>query len=283
MLVTGDGLVGGTIDRLEIGGQPSLRDIDLAPRRIAWRGTQRVAVLAPMRGGVPARGADGNALEQIEISWSRAEGTVGLVVLDDFLLVRNAIAGLVRDSLDGKFDGFAGAAFRRARLMPALLTGLGVATDAWCCLNVTSLPPPATAARLTTAAAAHVGFDRYCGQCHLSAERAPPNFLAGDADAVEAKLKHCAPRIFVRLSMWRRESTARAKTPMPPEVALHRFGLATSAWRDGEALADLIQSVSDRLRSETGSAPEVDALLRGGYEGLRACLPGEVSAGLPQR
>ena len=83
--------------------------------------------------------------------------------------------------------------------------------------------------------------------------------------------------------MWRRESTARAKTPMPPEVALHRFGLATGAWRDGEALADLIQSVSDRLRSETGSAPEVDALLRGGYERLRACLPREVSAGLPQR
>ena len=76
---------------------------------------------------------------------------------------------------------------------------------------------------------------------------------------------------------------ARAKTPMPPEVALHRFQLSASAWRDGDALADLIKSVSDRLRAETGSAPEIDALLRGGYESLRACLPDEVSAGLPQR
>jgi hypothetical protein len=70
---------------------------------------------------------------------------------------------------------------------------------------------------------------------------------------------------------------------MPPEVALHRFELTTSAWRDGEALADLMKSVTDRLRAETGSAPEVDALLRGGYESLRACLPDELSAGLPQR
>ena len=93
MLLTGDALVGGTIDRLEIGGQPSLRDIDLTARHIGARGAQRVAVLAPMRGGVHARGADGNALEQIEISWGRAEGTVSLIVLDDFAPARNAIAG----------------------------------------------------------------------------------------------------------------------------------------------------------------------------------------------
>ncbi len=283
LLMAGDALAGGTIDRLEFSGEPSLRDIDLTGRHVAGGGPRRVAVLVPMRGGMRVRGADGNALERIEISWGAADGTMSLIVLDDFAPARSVIAGLVRDNVDGKFDGFAGTAFRRARLMPALLAGLGVATDAWCCLDVTSLPPPATAARMNTAAAPHVGFDRYCGQCHLSAERAPPNFLAGDADAVETKLRHCAPRIFVRLSMWRSESRSRAKTPMPPEVALHRFQLTENAWRDGDALADLIKSVSDRLRAETGRAPDIDALLRGGYERLRACLPDVGSAGLPQR
>jgi hypothetical protein len=284
LMLTGDALLGGAIDRLEIDGGPSLRDIDLTARRVASRGAQRVAVLAPTRGGMHARGADGNALEQIELHWGRDEGTASLQLLDDFAPARNAIAALVRDNLDGKFDGFAGAAFRRARLMPALFSGLGAAAGAWCCLDVSSLPPgqastvsghdaPAVATSRTTAAAAHAGFHRYCGQCHLSVERAPPNFLAGDADAVEAKLKHCAPRIFVRLSMWRSEPSARAKTPMPPEVALHRFELSTSAWRDGETLADLMKSVNERLRVETGSVPELDGLMRQGYENLRACLP----------
>ena len=294
LLLTGDAVVGGAIDRLEMDGQPSLRDIDLIVRRVAARGAQRVAVLAPTRGGLHARAADGNALEQIEIDWGRAEGTASLVLQGDFAPARKAIAALARDNLDGKFDGFAGAAFRRARLMPALFSGLGGPADAWCCLEVSGLPPaqaapvggraaPAIAAPRTAAAAAHAGFHRYCGQCHLGAERTPPNFLAGDADAVEAKLKQCAPRIFVRLGMWRSEQNARAKTPMPPEVALPRYELSTRAWRDGEALAGLMQSVNERLRAETGTAPELDALLRQGYENLRACLPEEAQAGLPQR
>ena len=294
LLLTGGAPVGGTIDRLEIDGAPSLRDLDLIVRRVAARGAQRLAVLAPTRGGLHARGADGNALERIELAWGRAEGTASLVVLDDFAPARKAITALARDSLDGRFEGFAGAAFRRARLMPALFSGLGGPADAWCCLEVSGLPPaqaapvggraaPAIAAPRTAAAAAHAGFHRYCGQCHLGAERTPPNFLAGDADAVEAKLKQCAPRIFVRLGMWRSDPDARAKTPMPPEVALPRYELSTRAWRDGEALAGLMQSVNERLRAETGTAPELDALLRQGYENLRACLPEEAQAGLPQR
>jgi len=64
---------------------------------------------------------------------------------------------------------------------------------------------------------------------------------------------------------------------------LHRMELTTGAWRDGEALEDLIKSVTDRLRAETGSTPEVDALLQGGYESLRACLPDAASIGLSDR
>jgi hypothetical protein len=131
-------------------------------------------------------------------------------------------------------------------------------------------------------AASHAAFHRYCAECHLSADRAPPNFLLGDPDEVEAKLKHCAPRIYYRLAMWQRAAEARAKTPMPPEIALRRFNLADAAWRDGGTLSSLLLSINDRLQAESrGQGGE--ALLRQSYESLRACLPDESTATLPVR
>jgi mono/diheme cytochrome c family protein len=182
---------------------------------------------------------------------------------------------LANDNLNGSFDGFSDAAFRRARLLPALFSGLGVAVGDACCLDTSNLPPPQTSpiGEQGTGAPAHARFNQYCGQCHLGAERAPPNFLAGDTAVVEAALRHCAPRIFVRLSMWQSSPDVRAKTPMPPDVALHRMEVSADAWRDGEPLATLWQSTWERLRAETGRPPQLDGLLRDGYENLRACLP----------
>jgi hypothetical protein len=154
--------------------------------------------------------------------------------------------------------------------------------------------PPARAERIenpdapagdgfkSAVAASHAGFYRYCAECHLGADRAPPNFLLGDAGEVEAKLRHCAPRIFFRLSMWHRGAEARAKSPMPPEIALRRFKLADAAWRDGGALSGLLLSVSERLRAETGNAQGSEALLRQSYESLRACLPDQSAAAQPE-
>jgi hypothetical protein len=34
-----------------------------------------------------------------------------------------------------------------------------------------------------------------------------------------------------------------------------------------------LQSTRERLRAETGRPPQLDALLRDGYENLRTCLP----------
>ncbi len=127
VFVAGESVSRGTIDRLEIDGQPPLRDLDLDAGRIDVRGAQRVAVLTPLSGHVHARGADGNALLRLELRWGDRDGTASLVVLDDFASARNAIDTLVRESLAGKFDGFDALAFRRARLMPALLTRLGAA------------------------------------------------------------------------------------------------------------------------------------------------------------
>ncbi len=294
LFMVGSSVSGGAIDRLEIDGQPPLRDLDLAaPRRLEMRGAERLAVLTPLRGRVHARGADGNALERIEVRWRNGDGAASLVVRDDFASARSAIDGLARDGLAGKFDGFDALAFRRARLMPAMLSRLGAAPGAWCCLDVSGMPPP-RAARAdspdpsagkgfrSATAASHAGFYRYCAECHLGSDRAPPNFLLGDADEVEAKLRHCAPRIYFRLSMWQSGADTRAKTPMPPDTAVQRFKFTSAAWRDGGALSGLILSVNERLRTEAG-APQGDSLLRRSYESLRACLPDEPAATLPQR
>ena len=292
LIVVGNRVARGTIDRLVIGGQPPLRDIDLSAGRVDARGEQRAAALALRRGRMHARGGDGNALERIELRWGKRDGQASLLMLEDFAPARNAIDALVRDNLAGKFDGFDALAFRRARLMPAMLTALGASPGAWCCLDTSGMPP-AEAARIdargahgveasSTTVAAHADFYRYCAECHLGSERAPPNFLLGDPQTVEAKLRHCAPRIFVRLSMWHSGPAARAKTPMPPEIALRRLEVAPAAWRDGDALAALLRSAKERLAAEAGSGRVSDALLQG-YETLRACLPDETMAAPPQR
>jgi hypothetical protein len=43
------------------------------------------------------------------------------------------------------------------------------------------------------------------------------------------------------------------------------------------AIGPLQITVAGWLRSETGTMPAVDALLAGGYENLRACLPPAVT------
>ncbi|HQR10983.1 MAG TPA: hypothetical protein PLW68_06615 [Casimicrobiaceae bacterium] len=283
LALAGNAITGGMIDRLEFDGQPPMLDIDLRAGSTGMRGTARFAALVPMRGSLHARGADGNAFERFELEWSGAAGRARIRTVDDFTAARKAIAAMERDVLDGGFDGLSNAPFRRARLLPALFAALGVSTGSVCCVDPTGLPvasvapvggasPTASSTADSRAVAKHAGFHRYCGQCHMGADGAPPNFLAGEADAAEARLGQCAPRIFVRLSMARLAVNARAKTPMPPDVALHRLNYTADAWRDGEPLASLLQATAQRLRAETGRPPDLESLLRNGYEALRPCL-----------
>ena len=277
-------VVGGVIDRVGIEGMPPMRDLDLDVVRSDLRNGTRMTAAAPMRERLRARFADGNALERLELRWSGRGGAATLVALDDFPAVRQAIDALANDNPAEKFDGFDALAFRRARLMPALLQRLGAKPEAWCCIDAAGMPP-ARAARSQTpdpeagatfksaTAASHAAFHRYCGECHLGSERNPPNFLLGDVAEVEAKLRQCAPRIYYRLAMWQRATEARSKTPMPPDIALRRFKLGDAAWRDGGTLASLLLSINDRLLAED-AAQGGETLLRRSYESLRACLPG---------
>jgi hypothetical protein len=281
--IDGQRLTRGSLERLRLGRQDALLDMQLAAPQMQPSAGGGRAVLLPSRGGVHVRDAEGNAVEKIELAWSGSNGSADAIVVRDFAPVQEAVASMLRDQSADRFDGFAAKPMRRAVLMAELFFRLGMPAGRWCCLDDSAMPPPALEApprgSLSEAASATPpqtqgvrGFYRYCAQCHLTPERNPPNFLAGDAQRVGAQLAHCAPRIYVRLAMWSDNAESRAKTPMPPENALHGFNLSSTSWREGGELATLSAYVSELLRTETGKAPRLDELLADGYENLRPCL-----------
>ena len=120
------------------------------------------------------------------------------------------------------------------------------------------------------AAAPFAAFYPLCASCHATAERSPPNFLAGPPERVVANVKHCAPRIYARLALWGAAPAARDKTPMPPAFPSARG----EAYEPAPAIAGLERTASELVRAESGAAPRLDLLLADGYERLRPCLPG---------
>jgi mono/diheme cytochrome c family protein len=180
-----------------------------------------------------------------------------LTLVDDFRAKQSAIERAGWDDV-----------FKRASLRAAL----GLVPLPQCC----TATPAALAddeAQLGGIAAA---FATTCGGCHRGADVSPPNFLAGDSGRIDAALRHCAPRIYVRLAMWEVPPAARAKVPMPPPRAALRGSPHEQLVADA-AIGPLQTTVAGWLRSETGTVPTVDALLAGGYENLRACLPPSVT------
>jgi mono/diheme cytochrome c family protein len=133
-----------------------------------------------------------------------------------------------------------------------------------------TLPPargePASAAR--EAGPLVAPFRTHCASCHDTTLPHPPNFLHGSPAEVEARLDHCAPRMFVRLSMAGVPEAARSKPPMPPAAALAGRGIDPVHWAASPELDVLKRLVTGRLR---GVDPA--SLLRQPYAQLRSCLP----------
>jgi hypothetical protein len=207
------------------------------------------------------------------------QGVATFLSHDDVRLLRNlqavraAVARLAQREIAGGADLLAAAPFPRAKIMTALAHELGVAEARWCCAGETSSTPredsmPSPREPTNTGAAQPLGvFHQHCGQCHEGAEPSPPNFLRGDARTVARNLDHCAERILYRLSMWDRPAAARAKSPMPPELAVHAFKPWPSAWAASAPLAEMKRDIARRAGK---TFPEI-AERR--YETLRSCLP----------
>ena len=176
---------------------------------------------------------------------------------------------------------FAARAIPRESLLAVLLAELGAPAPKPCCQAAQNLPAPrleVPSAALGNLVSAPVeptlqAFYPYCATCHQTAETFPPNFLAGNGAQVAARLRQCAPRLYVRLAMADLPPEQRDKTPMPPESMLPAFATHSDRWRNSAARKTLLAQVGDWLRAETGRSPNLNEMLAGGYEALRPCLP----------
>jgi hypothetical protein len=97
------------------------------------------------------------------------------------------------------------------------------------------------------------GFHTWCAACHLSADSVPPNFLAGPADQLEARIRQCAPRIYVRLAMAR--AGRPRQDPDAPDTLLPALGSDAARWAASPERAALEAAVAAMLQAETGRAP----------------------------
>jgi len=291
-------VTGGEIEQATADGVTELADLAIQGGEVTARGGERTArlTLAQKDSGLHARRPDGNAVEALALSWQDAaadtlEGHAVLTTLADFAAVDQALDTLAQSTTAGESDAFADRPFRRAVLIPALFSRLGMGSPPGepCCLDTAGMPlaavdagaggvgpEEAEAARLAArfSEPALRTFFHYCATCHATDQPSPPNFLHGEPAEVQAHLAQCAERIYFRLAMWQVPHDDRPKTAMPPVHALRRLHLEPEAWPGNPDLLLLRQHVAELLRAQTGAVPRLDDLTARGYENLRGCLAG---------
>jgi len=269
----------GQLSRLTLPGGSALSNLELVPSGPAMANEANFTLRLGQQ--IP-RSADGHALGRLVFRRSASDPAAGEVVLDirqDFAAIERAMVRLAEgppgDSL------FAPQAIPRESLLAALLAELGAPAAKPCCQTAHNLPAPrleVPSAALGSLITGQVepalqAFYPYCATCHQTAETFPPNFLTGTGTQVAARLRQCAPRLYVRLAMADQPPEQRDKTPMPPESMLPAFATDRTGWRNSPTRLALLTQVGDWLRAENGRAPNVNELLAGGYEALRPCLP----------
>jgi hypothetical protein len=264
---------GGELHSLALGGGVPMSYLTIESGSLA----DDRATLLLHEDGQRIRMPDGTAIESIELAWRDAIGAPADIaghatvsVVDDFAPLRQTLDAW---SSDLRAAPLSMQPFDASKLMAELLARLG-ATRGACCETAGAWPepsvePPLPATPTRGPTRPFAAFYTACASCHATSEPTPPNFLSGDPVRVIANLRHCAPRIYVRLAMWRREAAQREKMPMPPPIA-KSYAYTPQPPEQVEALE---QAAASLLRAETGRQPEVDALLRNGYESLRSCLP----------
>ena len=272
---------GGQLVRLTLPGGTALSDVSLA---VSGKASANGATFVPRLGERQPRSAAGHAIARVSVrrdANDAATGTATLEIREEFAAVDQALAALVAGPTGASL--FGPGVFPSQALFAALLGQLGASAAPPCCRTAQALPVP----RLETDAIAPgssasgpldpalQGFYPYCATCHQTAETFPPNFLTGSGAQVAARLRQCAPRLYVRLAMADVAPEHREKTPMPPESMLPAFATNRAGWHASPARQALLAQVGDWLRAESGRPPDLSQLLAGGYEALRPCLPAQ--------
>lgn len=252
--------------------------LDLADARVERLSLAGEPPQAPFSITAAVRLAGGNLLERIDTGeLADGAGRITLRLRADSQALTAAM-----DAVATRPDGPAlldEQPIPRAALIAALLRALGEVPRKTAPIT---LPAPRLETPVSQPSAAVSGpqpsgaarFHAWCAACHLSAEQFPPNFLSGPGAELEARIRQCAPRIFVRLAMARRAPADREKTPMPPDSMLPAFGSDAAAWATSPERAALEAVVATLLKAETGRDPDPDTMLARGYEALRPCLAG---------
>ena len=288
-------IAGGKVERIIFDGREELADLAIAGGGLREHGGRwKIRLrLAERASGLHARRAGGDAIEELMLTLptppavAPAQAAAGggpdiggraeLCLLADFSHAERAIAELFAAAGAGARDVFEDAPFRRAAFVEALFARLGI--DLPVTRPVAGERVPASRETAAKAMRPGVGspvlrsFLRYCSSCHRTADTSPPNFLQGRSDQIEANLAHCAERLFFRLSMWQLDDAHRAKTPMPPVLALGGLAVDPATWPLHPDLLLLTAYAGELLRRENGALPRVDKLAARGYESLRSCLP----------
>jgi hypothetical protein len=270
---------GGQLNRLALPGGTALSNITLTPANPARPAEASFSLRH--QGRLPHT-AEGNAITQLRLQRDpndAAAGQATLEIRDDMAAVDRKIAAILENPAGATL--FGATPFPRQALLAALIGSLGGKTASTCCQAATALPAPqlealpAGTALLDNSPPAKRlhAFYPYCATCHQSAESFPPNFLSGSADEVAARLRQCAPRLYVRLAMADLAADQRAKTPMPPESMLPAFATDVAGWQASPTRRALLAEVGQWLNEENGRPPDLGQLLAGGYEALRPCLP----------
>lgn len=277
----------GHIDWMNFGSAGTLRDVDLNGSPAQVTDAEYVLSAAPKKAALTTRLPDGRRLAGVKIRWhanpeKNGQAQFEAIVINDFAPVNRAIDELLQHQ-PTLFDS---APLMRAKLMPALLAKLDSTDQAspdntspdrnWCCVNDTAMPTAKIEGPEVDPAAMSderlQPFFRYCAICHFTAEQFPPNFLSGKASKVSENLRHCAPRMLVRLSAWNTPEDKRVKSPMPPVTALPELGITTEKWASSNELEQL-RAYVEELARDTGQPSDDPAAAQEGYEGLPACLP----------
>lgn len=270
---------GGRLSRLKLPDGTAISNVDLAS---TGQANATAANLTPRLDKRLPRTANGHAIARLAFQRNTSDpqaGKLTLEIREEFTSIEQAIASIVETPRGETL--FGNGPFPRIELLTALLAQLGAPTPPPCCLAAQTLPAPRLEVPAAMPGSSTSGpvdpslqaFYPYCATCHQTAETFPPNFLTGNGAQVAARLRQCAPRLYVRLSMADLAPEHRAKTPMPPESMLPAFASDVAHWRRSPSRAALLAQVSGWLRAENGQPPNLSQLLAGGYEALRPCLP----------
>jgi len=136
-----DGTVaGGTITRLQIGGQV-LTNLRVAGGAYVPAEGQLEIELSERAAGLHARLPDGNAIRQLDVRWTETgQGLVAARIASDAAMLSEAVSAMQQSTLAGESDALGPAPLRRAVVMAALFAQLGQEPIDWCCVDDTGMP-----------------------------------------------------------------------------------------------------------------------------------------------